>query len=76
MNSRNIQELQISGSEKFSGEFLKLSSNNVLLSSEMLDLMVEYYITAYDNLEFRKPFSEGSEDIIIIQIKMNQFKRC
>ncbi len=76
MNSWNIQKSQISGSEKFSGEFLKLSSNNVLLSSEMLDLMVEYYITAYDNLEFRKPFSEGSEDIIIIQIKMNQFKRC
>jgi len=43
----------------------------VLLLSEILDLMVEYYITAYDNLEFRKSFSEGLEDAIIIQIKMN-----
>jgi len=28
---------------------------------------------AYDNLEFKKPFSKGSKDAIIIQIKMNQF---
>ena len=71
MNLRNIQESQISSSEKFSDEFLKLLSNNVLLSSKMLDLMIEYYMTAYDNLKFRKPFSEGLKDAIIIQIKMN-----
>ena len=78
MNSQNIKESWISGSEKFLGEFLKPSSDNILLSSEMLDLMVEYYIVTYDNLEFRKPFSEGSKDAIIIQVKMNQwrFKRC
>ena len=38
----------------------------------MLDLMVEYYMTAYDNLEFRKSFNESSKDAIIIQVKMNQ----
>ncbi len=76
MNLRNIQESQISGSEKFSDEFLKPSSDNVLLSSKMLDLIVEYYMTAYDNLEFKKLFSKGLEDAIIIQVKMNQFERC
>ncbi len=66
MNSRNIQESRISDSEKFSGKFLKPLFNNVLFSNKMLDLMVEYYMTAYDNLEFRKSFSEGLEDAIII----------
>ena len=76
MNLQNIQESQISNSEKFSDEFLKPSSNNILLSREMLDLIVEYYMTAYDNFKFRKPFGKGSEDIIIIRVKMNQFERC
>ncbi len=76
MNLQNIQESRISDSEKFLGKFLKPLSDNILLSSEMLDLIVEYYIIAYDNLEFRKPFGEGSENAIIIQVKMNQFRRC
>ncbi len=38
--------------------------------------MIEYYITAYDNLEFRKLFGKGLEDAIMIQVKMNQFERC
>ena len=66
MNLQNIQESQISDSEKFSDKFLKPSSDNVLLSNEMLDLIVEYYMTTYDNLEFRKLFNEGLEDAIII----------
>ena len=70
MNSRNIQESRISGSEEFPGEFLK---HNVLLSSEMLNLMVEYYMATYDTVKFRKPFGEGSEDVIIIRVKINQF---
>ncbi len=76
MNLRNIQELQISDNEKFSGKFFKLSFDNVLLLSEILDLIVEYYITAYDNLEFRKLFGKSSKDTIIIWVKMNQFRRC
>ena len=44
----------------------------------MLDLMVEYYMATYDNdnLEFRKILGEGSENAIIIRVKMNQFGRC
>ncbi len=76
MNSRNIQESWISGNEKFLGKFLKPLSDNILLSSKILDLIVEYYMTTYDNLEFRKLFNEGLEDAIIIWVKMNQFERC
>lgn len=76
MNSRNIKESSIYGSENFPGEFLKPSSDNVLLSSKMLDLMVEYYMATYNDHEFRKPFSEYSENAIIIQVKVNQFGRC
>ena len=42
----------------------------------MLDLMVEYYLATYILFGFRKPFSEGSDDDIVIRIKMNQFGRC
>ena len=76
MNSQNILVLKVSGSENFPGEFLKPSFNNTLLSSEMLDLMVEYYLATYVLFGFRKPFSEGSDDDIVIRIKMNQFGRC
>lgn len=76
MNSRNIKKSNISGSEIFPGEFLKPSSDNVMLSDQMSDLMVEYYTATYINLEFRKPFSEDSENAIIIRLKMNQFGRC
>jgi|SRR6266540_7129030 len=76
MNLQNIQESQISDSEKFSDKFLKPSSDNVLLSNEMLDLIVEYYMTVYDNLKFKKLFGKGLKDVIIIQVKMNQFGRC
>lgn len=76
MNSQNIQISRVSGSEKFPGEFLKPSFDNILLSSEMLDLMVEYYMATYELFEFRKPFGKGSDDDIVIRVKMNQFGRC
>ena len=43
LNSRNIQESRINSSELFPGSMLKLVSENVCLSSSMLDLMAEYY---------------------------------
>src|SRR2546423_4366600 len=76
MNSQNILVSKVSGSENFSGKFLKPSFNNTLLSSEILDLMVEYYLAIYVLFGFWKPFSEGSDDDIVIRIKMNQFGRC
>ena len=67
--SRNIQESAITGKEEFPGEMLGPVFNNIILSSDMLDLIVEYYMATYETLEFRKPFGEGAEDSIIIQVK-------
>src|SRR5688572_23628843 len=75
MNSRNIKESNVTGSEPFPSEFLKLSSDNIIISSEMLDLIVEYYNATYTTFDFRKLFDKDSEDGITIQVKMNQF-RC
>src|SRR3989337_3225358 len=76
MNSRNIKESNVTSSELFSGEFLKPSFDNIIISNEMLDLMVEYYNATYRTFDFRKPFDKDSEDGIMIQVKMNQFERC
>ena len=76
MNSRNIQQSTTTGSEPFPGEMMGPVSKNVVMSSSMLNLLVKYYMATYENLEFRKPFGEGSEDSIVISVKINQFGRC
>ncbi|EXX69236.1 hypothetical protein GLOIN_2v1775288 [Rhizophagus irregularis DAOM 181602=DAOM 197198] len=72
----NIKESPIAGCEAFSGEMLGPSSEKVIMSSEMLDIMVDYYNATYPANNFQKPFGEGPEDSIIIRVKMNQFERC
>jgi hypothetical protein len=74
--SRDIQESMITGSETFLGEMLRPIFNDVIISSDMLDLIVKYYTVTYEMFEFWKPFGEGAEDSIIISVKMNQFERC
>jgi len=76
MNSQNILESQISGSEQFPGEFLKPTSDNVIISNEMIDLIIEYYSATYTNFKFRKPFGKGPKNSIIIGIKFDKFGRC
>ncbi len=76
LNSINIRESLITGSESFPGEMLKPSDENVILSASMLDLMVNYYKATYETLEFRKPFGEGAENSVIIRVKINKFGRC
>jgi hypothetical protein len=76
LNSRNIQESRITGSEPFPGSMLKPASNNVLLSSSMLDLMADYYNVTYETLNFQKPFGEGVEDAIVIRVSIDKFGRC
>jgi hypothetical protein len=79
MNSRDIQESQICGSEEFPGKFLKPSSENVLISTisdKMIDLIVDYYAATYSNLAFRKPFDDTLSNAITIRVKMNQYGRC
>jgi hypothetical protein len=48
LNSRNIEESPITGSEEFPGEMLKPVSENITLSDPMLDLMVRYYTATYE----------------------------
>ncbi|GET57088.1 hypothetical protein GLOIN_2v1786147 [Rhizophagus irregularis DAOM 181602=DAOM 197198] len=76
LTSRNIHESTTTGKEAFLGEMLRPVFNDIVMSSDMLDLIVEYYMVSYETMEFRKPFGEGAEDSIIVQVKMNQFGRC
>ena len=75
-NSRNIRQSIATGSEPFLREMLNPMSDNVLLSKEMLDLMVDYYFTTYEKFDFKAPFDDGPEDSIIIsRITINKFGR-
>src|SRR5437764_12022996 len=58
-NSRNIQESIAIGSEPFPREILNSKSDNVMLSKEMLDLMVNYYFATYKKFDFQVPFNYG-----------------
>ena len=76
-NSINIQESIVTGREPFPGEMLRPTSEKVDLSKSMLDLMVEYYTATYETLNFKAPFGDGPEDLIILShITINMFGRC
>jgi hypothetical protein len=76
LNSINIWESVITGGEAFPGKMLSPSSKNLLMSSEMLDRMVEYYNATHVQYNFRKPFGEGNKNSIIICVRMDKFGRC
>jgi hypothetical protein len=76
LNSKNIQDSNITGCESFPGEMLKPITKKVLLTKEMLSLMVDYYIATYENYNFKTPFGEGPEGSIIISVTINRFGRC
>ncbi len=75
LNLRNIQQSLITGSELFPGEMMRPISEDVIMSDLMLNLLVKYYMTTYETLEFWRPFGEGYEDLIVISVKINQFGR-
>jgi hypothetical protein len=76
LHSKNVQDSVITGREEFPGEMLKPTSENILMTAEMLDRMVEYYMATYEMYNFRKPFGEGTDDSIVIRVNMNKFGRC
>src|ERR1044071_1547540 len=76
MNSRNIIDSPITGSEEFLGQFLKPQSENVRLEDPIHDLLVEYYTNTYVNSIFRKPFTQEVSDSAIVINKTNQYGRC
>ncbi|EXX52958.1 hypothetical protein GLOIN_2v1775288 [Rhizophagus irregularis DAOM 181602=DAOM 197198] len=55
---------------------LKPSTENIALSDDMLDRMVEYYNVTYEMYNFQKLFEEEPEGLIIINVKMNKFEKC
>src|SRR5437764_498752 len=75
-NSRNIRQLIATESEPFSEEMLNPKSE-IVLSKEMLDLMVKYYLASYENFDFQAPFDDGLEDSIVIsRVIINKFGQC
>ena len=76
-NSRNIRKSIATGFEPFPREMLNPMSDNVLLSKEMLDLMVDYYFATYEKFDFQAPFDNGPENSIIIsRVTINKFGQC
>ena len=76
LHSKNVQNSVITGSEAFPGEMLRPLSENILMSAEILDRIVEYYTASYEKHNFQKLFEEGTDDSIIIRVMMNKFERC
>ena len=76
LNSINIRELTITGSEAFPGEMLGPKSESVVLSGLMLNLIVRYYTVTYKMYNFCKLADKISHDSITIRVKMDKFRRC
>ena len=49
---QNIKESLIYGYKRYPGEMLGPSSENILMSDEMLNIIVEYYNATYINYNF------------------------
>jgi hypothetical protein len=71
LNSINIQKSVITGGEVFSGKMLSPSSKNLLMSSEMLDRMVEYYNATH--VQSRQKVTPDS-NFIVKHIKNRKFQ--
>jgi hypothetical protein len=52
LNLQNIQQSSITKSEPFPGEMMGLTSEDIVMSSSMLDLLVEYYMVTYETFKF------------------------
>ncbi|KAF0406515.1 transposase domain-containing protein [Gigaspora margarita] len=65
-NTYNIQESVITSSERFSGKLLPPQQQKLIIPAELLDLLIEYYTAAYENLSYRKPFADNLDDSIIV----------
>ena len=76
MNTYNIQRLVITGTEQFPGKFLNPQRLNSSIFAEMLDILVEYYKTVYELMNFRKLFTADLDNSITVQGQINQYGRC
>lgn len=76
MNSKNIIDSPITGSEEFPGSYLRPQFDNINLEESIHNLLIEYYNVTYINSTFRKPFTEDSPNSVIVLNKANQYGRC
>ena len=75
MNSRDILESPITGSEKFPGGLLR-PFNNIFLEDSIHNLLVEYYTGTYIDLTFKKPFDRDTSNSVIVVNMAKQYGRC
>jgi hypothetical protein len=75
MNSRDILESPITGSEKFPGALLR-PFNNIFLEESIHNLLVEYYTGTYIDSTFRKPFDGDTSNSVIVVNTAKQYGRC
>ena len=68
---QNIKKSLIYRYKRFSGKMLSPSSENILMSDEILNIIVEYYKTTYVNYNFWRTFKEKLDNSIIIHVKMS-----
>ena len=73
MNTYNIQESTVNRLEQFPDELLYSENLNIKIDPEILDTLVKYYKASYETMNFRKPFTENSNNSIIIQNRANQY---
>ncbi|CAG8483750.1 22092_t:CDS:2, partial [Racocetra persica] len=73
--SSTESESVITGSEQFPGKLLLPQNKKIIIHSELLDLLVEYYTAAYEMLSFRKPFANVLDNSIIVCNLVDQFGR-
>lgn len=76
MNSRNIIDSPITGSEEFPGQLLRPQVENIRLGDQVHDLLVEYFSSTYVNAIFRKPFAEEIPNSSIVLDKANKYGKC
>jgi hypothetical protein len=76
INTHNIQESVINGSERFPGKLLRPKNPNLIIPAEMLDLLVEYYKASYETMSFQKPFTEDFNNSVILRNRANQYGKC
>ena len=75
INTHNIQESVITGTERFPGELLHPRKQNLTIPAKMLDILVEYYKATYKTMNFQKPFTTDLDNsTIIVQNRTNQYE--
>ena len=52
INTYNIQESVITGTERLPGELLYPRKQNLMIPDEMLNILVEYYNATYETMNF------------------------